>query len=65
MNAEDEAKMREVALRKRLSELGLSLAEFRRRAGLSRNVVYRLSKGGKPSPDQAAKMEPILRTREG
>lgn len=60
MSAEGDAKNREDALRKRLTELGLTLAEFRRRSGLSRNVVYRLSKGGAPNPEQADRMNAVL-----
>lgn len=37
-------------LRARLAAAGITLAEFQRRSGLTRNVVYRLAKGGKPSP---------------
>ncbi|MDP9024951.1 MAG: helix-turn-helix transcriptional regulator [Candidatus Eremiobacteraeota bacterium] len=52
-----DAQVRAVMLRARLAELGLTLAEFGRRSGLSRNVVYRLSKGGKPTPEQVAAMK--------
>lgn len=61
MSDDVQSREREMAFRKRLAELGLTLAEFRRRSGLTRNIVYRLSKGGKPSMEQAAKMDAVLR----
>ena len=48
------------ALRQRIAAAGLTLAEFGRRAGLTRNVVYRLAKGQEPSKDQQAAIERAL-----
>jgi hypothetical protein len=60
LKSDSDAQVRRAALRARLADLGLTVAEFRRRTGLTRNVVYRLSKGGKPTPDQAGKMKGVL-----
>lgn len=54
---------RAAELRKRIADHGLTLAGFGRKAGLSRNVVYRLTKGGKPTPEQAAKIAGALGRR--
>jgi predicted transcriptional regulator len=39
---------------RRLKETGLSITEFQRRSGLTRNVVYNLSKGQAPSNSELA-----------
>ena len=36
----------------RIEKAGLTIAEFRRRAGLSRNVAYAISKGRQASPEE-------------
>ncbi len=43
-----------------VAESGLSRAEFGRRAGLSRNVFYDLSKGRKPHQERIARIEVVL-----
>ncbi len=46
----------------KLEATGLSITAFQRASGLSRNVVYNLSKGQKPSSDeQAAQLEETFR----
>jgi hypothetical protein len=42
---------------RRLKASGLTLSEFQQRSGLSRNVVYNLSIGQKPKPEQANAIE--------
>jgi predicted transcriptional regulator len=60
---DEESAARASALRKRLAERGLTIAEFRRRSGLTRNVVYALSKGKKPSDEQQSKISIVLGER--
>lgn len=57
MGDEAEAKQRAFDLRKRITAAGLTIAEFRRKSGLTRNVVYALAKGKRPSPHQEAAIE--------
>ena len=47
--------------RARVYGAGLTWAELARRASISRNVMYRLSRGGKPSPDQQQSINRVLR----
>ena len=57
-NKEYEA--RALEFRRRLREAGISIAEFARRSGLTRNVVYRLSKGQHPKSEQHERIERVL-----
>ena len=57
---DEESAARATVFRDRLAELGLTIAEFRRRSGLTRNVVYALSKGKKPNAEQRARMSTVL-----
>ncbi len=41
---------------RRLKETGLSITEFQRRSGLTRNVIYNLSKGQAPSNQAQAEL---------
>jgi transcriptional regulator with XRE-family HTH domain len=54
---------RALNLRGRIKAAGLSLAEFQRRSGLSRNVVYNLARGQKPNVEQELKIETALSTK--
>lgn len=56
----DAARERAAKLRARISTAGLTIAQFQRKSGLSRNVVYCLAKGQKPKPDQQAKIDGVL-----
>ena len=47
-------------LRQRIAAKGLSLAEFARQAGLTRNVMYGLGKGREPRPEEHERIERIL-----
>lgn len=48
--------------RERLAATGLSITQFQRQSGLTRNVVYNLSKGQRPSsPEQARLVEEAFR----
>jgi hypothetical protein len=57
---DDEARQRAAALRARISAAGVTIAQFQRKSGLSRNVVYCLAKGQMPKPDQQAKVDAAL-----
>jgi transcriptional regulator with XRE-family HTH domain len=60
MSEESDASERAKRLRERIAAKGLTLAEFARRAKLSRNVMYGLAKGRAPKPDEEARMGAIL-----
>jgi len=60
MSEDGDSINRAAELRKRIADDGLTLAGFGRKAGLSRNVVYRLAKGGKPTPEQDKKIAGTL-----
>lgn len=47
-------------LRERIAAKGLTLAEFARRAQLSRNVMYGLAKGREPRAAERARIDAIL-----
>jgi plasmid maintenance system antidote protein VapI len=56
--ADADKEQRARAFREQLAATGLSITEFQRDSGLTRNVVYNLSKGQKPSSaEQAQKLE--------
>jgi predicted transcriptional regulator len=56
--ADTEKEQRARAFRERLAATGLSITEFQHESGLTRNVVYNLSKGQKPSSaEQARRLE--------
>lgn len=56
----DEQKSRAERFRARVAAKGMTLAEFARRAGLTRNVLWGLSQGRPPKPDVAKKIDSIL-----
>jgi predicted transcriptional regulator len=59
----DERLKRAEEFRRRLKATGLTITEFQRRSGLTRNVVYNLSKGQLPSSqEQADILERALRS---
>lgn len=51
-----EREARAAEFNRRLKATGIGVADFQRRSGLSRNVVYNLSKGQKPSSQEQAKL---------
>jgi hypothetical protein len=51
---------RATKLRERIRAAGLTIADFRRKTGLSRNVVYGLTKGRQPKPDEAKIIDDAL-----
>jgi plasmid maintenance system antidote protein VapI len=63
MKQSSEDRMRRAAdFKRRLDEAGFGLGELQRRAGLTRNVIYNLSKGQSPtSPEMAAALERAFR----
>lgn len=60
MRDESDARVRASRLRERIAAKGLTLAEFARQAGLTRNVMYGLGKGKLPKPSEKARMDAIL-----
>jgi hypothetical protein len=48
------------ALRNRIETAGLTIAEFRRRAGFSRNIAYAISKGREMTPDERKRADKAL-----
>lgn len=56
------AQVRAQELRARIKEAGLTLAEFGRRAGFGRGVVWRLARGGVPSREQQARINSTLKS---
>jgi|HubBroStandDraft_1064217.scaffolds.fasta_scaffold1201073_2 hypothetical protein len=58
MKLDSEREARAAEFSRRLKATGLTITEFQHQSGLTRNVVYNLSKGQKPSsPEQAEKLE--------
>jgi predicted transcriptional regulator len=57
----DEAYLRAQQLRTRLAKKAVTLAEFGRQTGLTRNVVYGLSKGRAPSVATQKKIDAFFR----
>jgi transcriptional regulator with XRE-family HTH domain len=60
MTEESDASDRATRLRARIAAKGLTIAEFARQAGLTRNVMYGLSKGRAPKAPEKAKIEAVL-----
>lgn len=60
MAQDDEAALRAERLRDRIAAKGLTLAEFARRANLTRNVMYGLGKGRAPKPNEQARIDAVL-----
>jgi hypothetical protein len=58
--AVDEAAARAVDFRRRIAAAGITIREFQRRTGLTRNVVYGLTKGRKPPAERQRLIESIL-----
>lgn len=56
MTTDSERSERALLFRQRLQATGLGITEFQRRSGLTRNVVYNLSKGQKPSSAEQSSM---------
>ena len=56
----EEMRARGDALRARLVEKGISLNDFGDLTGLSRNQVYRLTKGQQPTADQQVRIDGVL-----
>jgi len=55
-----DASERAKRLRARIAAKGLTLAEFARRAGLTRNVMYGLGKGRAPKPAEQTRIDEVL-----
>ena len=50
--------------RQRIKAAGMTLAEFSRRSGITRNIVYRLTKGQKPKPSDQNKIAMVFEKLE-
>lgn len=57
----EEMKARGDAFRARVLAKGISLNDFETLAGLSRNQVYRLTKGQRPTAEQQARIDRALK----
>ena len=55
-----EAASRAADLRRRIVAGGFTIAEFRRRSGLTRNVVYALTKGRAATPEEQNRIDATL-----
>jgi hypothetical protein len=55
-----EAAARAEALRRRIAAKGLTIADFGRQVGFTRNVTYGVLKGRKLKPDEAARVDELL-----
>jgi transcriptional regulator with XRE-family HTH domain len=56
----EEEELRATEFRRRLAAAGLTLAEFSRKSGVTRNIVYRLTRGQKPKASDQEKIEAVL-----
>lgn len=54
MKHDSETAARAAEFARRLAQTGMSITEFQRASGLTRNVLYNLSKGQRPSSDYQA-----------
>lgn len=55
-----EASARAEVLRRRIAAKGLTIADFGRKVGFSRNVTYGVLKGRKLRPDEVERVNAIL-----
>jgi len=55
-----EASARAQAIRRRIAAKGLTIAEFGRKAGFSRNITYGVLKGRKLRPPETERVNAIL-----
>jgi predicted transcriptional regulator len=55
-----EGNARAEAIRRRIAAKGLTIAEFGRLAGFSRNVTYGVLKGRKLRPDEIVRIDSVL-----
>lgn len=51
---------RAMALREQIKHAGLTIAQFQRRAGFSRNVAYAISKGRLTTPEEQQRIDAAL-----
>ncbi len=59
------AAVRARRLRERIAAKGLTLAEFARRAGFTRNIMYGLAKGRAPKSAEATTIDSVLGRDQG
>ena len=55
-----EASARAEVLRRRIAAKGLTIADFGRKVGFSRNITYGVLKGRKLRPDEVERVNAIL-----
>lgn len=59
-NTDPESTARAAAIRKRIAAKGLTIAEFGREAGFSRNITYGVLKGRKLRPPEIERVNAVL-----
>lgn len=59
-NTDPETTARAAAIRRRIAAKGLTIAEFGRKAGFSRNITYGVMKGRKLRPPEIERVNAIL-----
>lgn len=59
-STDPEAAARAAALRKRIAAKNLTIADFGRQVGFTRNITYGVLKGRKLKPEEAARVDAIL-----
>ena len=55
-----EAAARAAAIRKRIVAKKMTIADFGRKVGFTRNITYGVMKGRKLKPDEAARIDDLL-----
>ena len=65
MEHDERRRMRAVEFAIIVKASGLTLAEFGRRCGLTRNVTYVMTKGRKPSPQEEQAMKDVIARARG
>jgi hypothetical protein len=59
-NTDPETTARVAAIRRRIAAKGLTIADFGRKVGFSRNITYGVLKGRKLRPPEVARVDAIL-----
>ena len=57
---DQEASARAEVLRRRIAAKGLTIADFGRKVGFSRNITYGVLKGRKLRPDEVERVNSVL-----
>jgi len=59
-STDPKAAARSAAIRKRITAKGMTIAEFGRKAGFTRNITYGVLKGRKLKPGEASRLDDLL-----